>query len=827
MQSTDTPSRPSPGMRPSPTLDAALGDTRRIMDRVAVSALALGHADGVYVEEVDLPGEEVEVVAAAGAGTPRVGTRVPLPGSLAGEALEEGAPQWVDDVAMERRPIGRLLAEACGRCAALVVPMMSEGEAVGALILLRGPGRPPFTDGEAQAVRLLADMAATALARAAEERRFRALYEDNPALFFTLDRGGRVVDVNRVGAEALGYRPEELRGEPVEVVVWEEDRPRFRTHFAASLDEPDRVHRLEFRKRHRSGTPVWVRESLRSVRGTRGERQVLTVCEDISDRVAVERALRKDRALLRAQSEALQDGILVVSPEGRLLSYNGSFLRIWGFPPEVVEDGVDEGALAWAAEQTVDPAAFRARVAELYAAPDRVSRDEVRLRDGRVLDRYGGPVRGADGEYHGYLWSFRDISTRKRGEEAQQFLAEAGRVLASSLDLTTTLQSVAELSVPRLADWCVVDLCQEDRIERVAVVHADPTKADLAAEYQRCYPPSPQGGETTSGVIQTGEPVLLPEIPDEVLTAVARDERHLAMLREMGFASGIVVPLRIDDRVLGAITLIAAESGRRFGPHELRLAEMLAEWAALAVDKARAYTLVQEASRTRDEVLSVVSHDLRNPIGTIMTSASFIPDLAPDLPEPVLRQLGIIRRQAEAANRLIQDLLDVSRIEGGRLPIDPTPSSPRTLLSEAVETLRPLASPRGLRLACDVGDELPSVCADRDRLLQAFGNLVGNAVRYTPEGGTITLRAEAGEGEVCFSVADSGEGIRPEDLPHLFDRFFQARQKRRGGAGLGLAIVKGIVESHGGRIWVRSKVGEGTVFTFTVPTVGPAAPSRG
>jgi signal transduction histidine kinase len=356
----------------------------------------------------------------------------------------------------------------------------------------------------------------------------------------------------------------------------------------------------------------------------------------------------------------------------------------------------------------------------------------------------------------------------------------------------------------------------------VAVVHADPGKAELAAEYQRLYPPDPRSAEAAPGVIRTGRAVLLAEISDEALMRFARDEVHLAMLRELGFASGIVVPLRIDDRVTGAVTLIAAESRRRFGAHELRLAEMLAEWAALSVDKARAYEVATEASRTRDEVLSVVSHDLRNPIGTILTSAAFIPDLAPDLPAPVLRQLGIIRRQAEAANRLIQDLLDVSRIEGGRLPLDVAPLAPRLLLQEAMETLRPLAAPRGLRLLCETGDGLPEVCADRDRLLQAFGNLVGNALRYTPEGGAVTLRADACEGEVCFSVTDTGEGIRAEDLPHLFDRFYQARQKRRGGAGLGLAIVKGIVESHGGRIWVDSTPGQGTTFTFAVPAV-PAA----
>ena len=797
--------------------DGAPEHSRVLMQRLAASAMRLARADGAYVEEVDPVRGHAEVVAVAGMGAPLLGTRVPLPGSLAEEATVGGEPQVVESASLERRPIGEVVAGACGACTALVAPLVSGGSALGALVLLRGAEKALFSPEEVESVGAAAEMGALALRSLAQERRYRTLYEDNPSIYFTVDEGETIVGVNRFGAEYLGYTPEELVGLPVLRVVWPEDHARFREHVAGCLADPDRVHRLEFRKLHRSGSQIWVRETLRGVRDAHGRMLVLTVCEDITERIRTEEALRFDRAVLRAQSEALADGLLVVSPDGRLLSYNQSFIRVWGLPEEVVRSGLDEEALRWAAEQTVDPPAFRERVAYLYAHPDEVSHDEVVLRDGRVFDRYGGPVKGADGEYYGYLWFFREVTARRRAEEAQRFLAEAGHVLASSLDYETTLRSLAGLAVPRLADWCVVDLCGEGEIRRMAVAHADPARAETAREYQRRFPPDPDAEAGVAKVIRTGEPSLLPEIPDSLLEAIARDGEQLAMLREMGLRSAMIVPLVARGRVLGAITLVAAESGRRFDERDLELARMLAERAALSVDKARLYRTAQDASKLRDEVLSIVSHDLRNPLGTILTSVSFVPEILPNAPPAVARQLQIIRRQAEQANRLIQDLLDVSRMEAGRLPIDPESADARFLVLEACESSRPLAEGRGLRLECAAVAGLPRVRADRDRVLQAFGNLIGNAVKFTPARGTITVGAEPGEGEVHFSVSDTGAGIRDEDLPHLFDRFYQARQTRRGGAGLGLAIVKGIVEAHGGRVRVESRVGEGSTFHFTLP----------
>ena len=225
---------------------------------------------------------------------------------------------------------------------------------------------------------------------------------------------------------------------------------------------------------------------------------------------------------------------------------------------------------------------------------------------------------------------------------------------------------------------------------------------------------------------------------------------------------------------------------------------------------------LRQAIRARDEVVAVVSHDLRNPMGTIAAAAGMLLDIELP-PEKERENLEIIVRATERMNRLIRDLLDVARIEGGGLFVEPETVVVGPLVDEAVDLLRPLARDRGVELSQDVEDGLPAVHADRDRVLQVLSNLVGNALKFTDHG-AIRIAARCGEGGgVEFSVSDEGEGIPPEALGHIFDRFWQQNRSDRQGAGLGLAIVRGIVEAHGGRVWVESRLGEGTTFFFGLP----------
>jgi signal transduction histidine kinase len=279
----------------------------------------------------------------------------------------------------------------------------------------------------------------------------------------------------------------------------------------------------------------------------------------------------------------------------------------------------------------------------------------------------------------------------------------------------------------------------------------------------------------------------------------------------------MVFPLSLRSHVTGLMTFFMTHSGRRYDNTYLALAAELASRVANAIDNTELYRRSQEAVAVRDEVVAIVSHDLRNPLSVVKMCASALAE--EPLPEPasIIDLARTIHLSAEWMNTIIQDLLDVARMESGKLVLRLEPAPLQAIISDAVEFHRPLADERGLRLMADVQDTLPLVLVDASRTSQVFANLIGNALKFTERGGTITVRAQNSEGRVVISVADTGRGISEEDLPRLFDRFWQAsRGDHKHGTGLGLAIAKGIVEAHGGRIWVESTENRGTTFSFTL-----------
>jgi signal transduction histidine kinase len=279
-----------------------------------------------------------------------------------------------------------------------------------------------------------------------------------------------------------------------------------------------------------------------------------------------------------------------------------------------------------------------------------------------------------------------------------------------------------------------------------------------------------------------------------------------------------------NGRTLGVIQLWGKKEGK-FSEGDEAILTQLAQMCSVALENARLYKAAQDATRARDDLVAIVSHDLRNPIHTINMAASFLLEVAPadDRRVTSRRQLDVIRRSANRANRLINDLLDVARIQAGGLAVEPVPVETASLVQEAMEAATPLATEKKLTIEREVPENLPDVCSDRDRVLQVFGNLIGNAIKFTPEGGQITIRAESEPRDVKFAVCDTGPGISPEHLPHVFDRYWQAKSTAKLGTGLGLSIAKGIVEAHGGRIWVESEPGQGASFLFTLPSASSAS----
>ena len=309
-------------------------------------------------------------------------------------------------------------------------------------------------------------------------------------------------------------------------------------------------------------------------------------------------------------------------------------------------------------------------------------------------------------------------------------------------------------------------------------------------------------------VIETKQPLVIEHVTPEQLESVAQGPEHLQALRAVDPTSIMALPLLRHGQLLGVLAFVSSGS-RHYGRSDLRLAEALADRAAVAIENARLYNASVEAAQIRDQVLGFVAHDLRNPLGAITMQAGLLQRRGAEPERRSRKPAETIQRAATRMNRLIQDILDVSRMEGGHLSVEQARVPTEQIVSDSVEAQTPLASSASIDLQLDLETGVSDVWADRDRVLQVFENLIGNAVKFTRPGGRITAGAASHDGEVVFWVKDTGAGISAEELPHVFDRFWQARKARRAGAGLGLQIVKGIVEAHGGRIWVESEVGSG------------------
>ncbi len=296
------------------------------------------------------------------------------------------------------------------------------------------------------------------------------------------------------------------------------------------------------------------------------------------------------------------------------------------------------------------------------------------------------------------------------------------------------------------------------------------------------------------------------------LAAAYRDPAQQAAIEQLVARSAVIVPIATAGATVGTLTL-AGGTGV-----DVPLAEELARRASLAVDNARLRALLRDLTRSREEMLSIVSHDIRNPLGVVLTGSALLlrSSLPPDKGDRARRQVEAIQRAGHRINALIRDLLDFSSIEGGELSLTRRLHDVGGLLSEAIGVLRPTAATKSQELAAVPPDQSMTVSCDRDRIVQVFANVVGNSMKFGPTGGHIRVDATADGTLVRFTVADDGPGMEPEELANLFDRSWQAQRKNRDGVGLGLAIVRGIVEAHGGRVWAESALGEGTRVHFTL-----------
>jgi PAS domain S-box-containing protein len=586
-------------------------------------------------------------------------------------------------------------------------------------------------------------------------------------------------------------------------------------------------------------------------------------------------AVRRSEARFRSLVVASAQVVWTASADGQFVEPQTSWAAYTGTGWE------EYGSGGWTAAVHPDD---RARVAAEWrqaVAERRVMEVELRLRraDGawRHVAVRAVPVMEPGGRVREWVGAVTDITERRQAEEAREFLAEASRVLASSLDTGTTLRTVARLAVPTLADWCAVDVLTEDgELERLAVEHVDPEKVRLAREVEERWPSDRTAPQGVHQVMRTGQAEMMAHIPDELLTAAARDPEHLRMIRALGLRSYICVPLTARGRVLGAVTLVHAESGRSYTPADLALAEELARRAAVAIDNARLYTETEEsrvqlehqtaeleeaqaememahdelqranedlAERTRDAerareaadeanaaksaFLATMSHELRTPLNAIAGYTQLI-DMGIHGPvsDAQREALDKIHRNQTHLLGLINDVLNFAKIEAGQVQYE-VDDVPLNATLAAVEALvEPQLRAKDLRYRYGGGDPFVTVRADRERMEQIVLNLLSNAVKFTDGGGEVELTWEVLDGAARIHVCDTGRGIPRDKLDAIFEPFVQvdpALTRSAEGTGLGLAISRDLARAMKGDLTARSTPGKGSVFTLTLPIGRPVA----
>jgi PAS domain S-box-containing protein len=564
------------------------------------------------------------------------------------------------------------------------------------------------------------------------------------------------------------------------------------------------------------------------------ERLVEAVCEHLSWQVGA-------LWVLDDADDVLRCAAVSASPRARAERFVGAcrertFRKGIGLPGRVWGDG----GVVWIEEVSDDanfPRADLAREAGLrsaFACPITLA-GEVQ----GVMEFFSDAIRRPDPDLLAMMSAVGSqigmFLERRRAEEAlrwseerktellktTRFLADASAALAEVTDTRTTLQRVASLAVPFFADYCAVDLCDAaGGLDRLALTHAEPAKAVLARELCRRWPARASDPYGVMRVLRTGETDWAPVVSDAILGVTARDDQHWRFMRRLGPRSYICTPMRWRGTILGVLTFVTAESGRTYDATDVTAAEDLARRAVVAIENARLLETLQESNRRKDEFLATMAHELRNPLAPIRNGVQILRDRG-DSETDRAWAINVIDRQARQMTRLVDDLLDVSRLTRGKVALRREPVALADVLHGALEAVRPLLEEREHSLSLRIPDAAIPLDADPTRLAQIFLNLLNNAARYTPPRGRIELTVERSESCAMVSVKDNGIGISTDLLPRVFEPFAQADaslERSDGGLGIGLTLVERLVALHGGTVEARSEgVGQGSTFVVRMP----------
>jgi PAS domain S-box-containing protein len=646
----------------------------------------------------------------------------------------------------------------------------------------------------------------------ATEERFRLLVEGvEDYAIFMLDREGRVTSWNPGAERIKGWKAPEVLGRSVSLFYLPGDVVAGVPEEALRLAGTEGQYRAEVPLVRKDGSRFWADVLLTALSDEQGSlRGFAMITRDISPRRQAEEVLRATAQRLQAILETAVDGILTIDEWGRIQSINPATVRIFGHSPETLCDRdirhlVPEPYLTG----NLQPGAHkllgggrevRGRREDGSLFPLELSVSETRLSQGRF-----------------FTCIVRDITARKCAEEAQALFVQVGTLLSQSLDVHTTLKSLASLVVSHLADSCMVDLLGQDgQLQRLEVAARGPERQELIHRSMRS--PLPLGRPSVLlRILEGGVPLAEPEPASEWLDALACDTEHRALLEALGLKSFILVPLVARGRKLGLISFVWSQPRATCATTDLEVARGVADRAALALDNACLYQQAQEAIRVREDVVAIVSHDLRTPLNAISLSATSLLKRG-GVDERTIRDASRIRAASDRASRMIRDLLDFNQARMRGLPVHREPMDFHKHVLRVVKEVR-VAHPDRYIAFHSSGEGRGEW--DGDRLAQVVTNLVGNALQHSPAGSPVRVSTRSEDSSVLLEVhnENAGRAIPPEVLSNLFEPYRRGPEAgvNQGSLGLGLFITRQIVLAHDGDIDVRSTLEEGTIFAVRLP----------
>lgn len=639
---------------------------------------------------------------------------------------------------------------------------------------------------------------------------------------------GTIAFANPRFSSMFGYAEGELAGKHASILNYGSTTERSNqiAHELMARIRREGSCTYEIQNVRKDGSPFWCRATTSVFEHGQFGTVFVALHEDITEKRAKDQAISASERKFRSLVESAYDAILVTDDKGRIALVNEQLCRYFGYRSE---------ELIGRPMQLLVPERHRSNHAlwcERY-------REHAQPRPmGTVLDLTGRRKDGTEFPVdislsptempEGLLVTaiIRDVSERKRYEDQQTFLAETVRLLNETIDYDERIQRIAATVVPRIADNCVVWILENNELKAKAAVAADPRKLPLITSHIDKIAGF-SGAKGAGEVLRTAKPVFVRNVVRDITENPDADPGLRNLAKETGSTSYIAMPLSVRGNVVGSITLSMSTPGRLFSPADFMFIEVVAARCAVTIENARLYRDAQIATaaakaavRIREEVLAVVSHDLKNPLASIDLAASLLENKT--LPsERVIDYAERIHRAVKQAVQLISNLLDFAKIQSGTFSVEQVPEKISEVVSPCVESLRTLIEAKKLHLKFNAHAQDFDVFCDSKRTNQVVANLLGNAIKFTPEGGTIEVQYQERGDEVLVSVSDTGLGISRENLSRVFDRYWQAENTKNHGNGLGLAIAKGIIDAHGGRIWAESEPGRGSRFFFTLPKRRP------